>query len=304
MRTYPIIAPIVLLAARPLSDRLAPTIVLLADGAAPRPSDAPGGVTLADALLTELPQLSRLTAGTAASAADPAMSTSALAAAIEQLGEVGVDRSDVAAIVGRRPKSALTLLVRQQLPELLDALATANISDVGALVRAQPRVLALDARRLSDAVRFLEGYVGAGRVGEFVALHPQALLWRDTTELPVAAHLRALGLSKSVIERVRKGMPTLDALVSADNVAALLEYLQTDLALPSTALGHLLSSYPQLLGLSLATNVKPTVTYLASLGVPVAKTIRRHPQLLGLSLDSNLKPTVAFLADLGVDVGR
>ena len=49
------------------------------------------------------------------------------------------------------------------------------------------------------------------------------------------------------------------------------------------------------LGLSLESNVLPTIAYLASVGVDAPKAVRKHPQLLGLSIAANLQPTVAFL---------
>ena len=198
---------------------------LIADGGAALDADA-----LQDVLARELPQLSSRTAAEATAAA-PSIASANFVDALEQLEAVGMGRADVTALIRRRPKSALTLLARRQPAQLLDALAALGVCDVGAVLRAQPRVLELDVARLAESVVFLEGYVGAGRVGEFVSLHPQALLWGHADDLPVAQHLRALGISKAVIEKVRKGLPTIDSLTSADNVAALLDHLTTELSL-------------------------------------------------------------------------
>ena len=86
---------------------------------------------------------------------------------------------------------------------------------------------------------------------------------------------------------------------------------------------------PQILGLSLEKNLRPTVEYLDGLGVRVARThtpstrqahaspacrsraprvtpeastchagaVDRHPALLALSVSDNLEPTVAMLSD-------
>ena len=268
--------------------------------------DNPPAALLEQALQSELPQLSSSVISTSAAAAPSTATADELTTAIAQLENAGLCRSDITSLVSRRPKSALRLLCRPQ-AELLSGLeALPGLSDIGALLRSQPRILELDAARLRDAIKFLEGYVGAGRVGEFITLHPQALLWRDANELPVAQHLRALGLNKRVIDSIRKGLPTIDSLTSAENVAALLSYCQHDLGFSTPArLGQLLQAYPQLIGLSLEENVRPTVEYMASVGVQdVAAAIKRHPQLLGLSITKNLQPTVEYLTSLGVDAGK
>ena len=96
---------VALLAARPLSERPVPPIFLLSDGVAPPPPPAAqAAISLADVLQSELPRLSKGMAEKAA-AAEPSASASALAAAIAQLETAGVARAEVAAIVGRRPKS-------------------------------------------------------------------------------------------------------------------------------------------------------------------------------------------------------
>ena len=131
--------------------------------------------------------------------------------------------------------------------------------------------------------------MGRERVGDFVQLHPQSLLWRDEEALPVAQHLRALGISKRAIEKARSTLPTIDRISSAANVERTLEYLCDELGLKTSELSSLVASYPQVLGLSFEHNVMPTVEYVRSLGVSPSKAFVRHPSLLGLSLDANLR---------------
>ena len=93
-------------------------------------------------------------------------------------------------------------------------------------------------------------------------------------------------------------------LASEANLERTLAYLQGDeIGLDAAAVRRLISSYPQLVGLSLDANVRPTAEFLDALGADAADALRRHPQILGLSLDANLKPTAQFLAGIGVDVG-
>ena len=64
-----------------------------------------------------------------------------------------------------------------------------------------------------------------------------------------------------------------------------------------------MASHPQILGLSIQQNLKPTVQWLLDLGLTksqVAKAVAIHPQTLGLSIQQNLKPTVQWLLDLGL----
>jgi hypothetical protein len=260
----------------------------------------------AEALTAKLPALRGAALCNKVVAAIPGASVAEFEASLGILEVGGLDATIIAELLRKRP-TAVRRLVRspEELTELVKGLSWLGVLDVGALLSSQPKLLDLDASRLAEAVDFLEGYVGGReRVGEFVALHPQSLLWRSANALPVAQHLRALGMSKAAVERVRAALPTLDALVSADNVAALLTYVQAELGLSVSSLGRLISRYPQLLGLSLEANVRPTLEYLASLGVSPARAFTRHPQLFGLSIDANLRPTVDYLRELGVDVAR
>ena len=77
-----------------------------------------------------------------------------------------------------------------------------------------------------------------------------------------------------------------------------LQYLDN---LGVTRLGHVLDTFPPILGLSLEANLKPTVAYLQSLGVTrLGHVLDTFPPILGLSLEANLKPTVVYLQSLGV----
>lgn len=158
--------------------------------------------------------------------------------------------------------------------------------------------------RLEPTLAFLARYVGEERVTEFVRMHPRSLLWRDEGMSPVAQHLRLVGLPESAVTRAIRGFPAISRLASAANLDALLTYLQEELDLSLAVLGRMIAVHPQLLGLSPATNVAPTVAYLGGLGVNCSRVVARHPQLLGLSVQANLRPTVQYLQRLGVDATR
>ena len=65
--------------------------------------------------------------------------------------------------------------------------------------------------------------------------------------------------------------------------------------LRSTQLLHL---SPQLLGLSLESNLRPTVHYLQSIGVDVGRAINVHPALLSLGLERKVGATATTPAPL------
>ena len=92
----------------------------------------------------------------------------------------------------------------------------------------QPLLLSLGAARVQTAANYLEGYVGRERLAEFVRLHPQSLLWMPDEDTPAAQHLSMLGLPEALIKRVGRSFPALYRLESADNLEAIVLYLQQE----------------------------------------------------------------------------
>ena len=92
----------------------------------------------------------------------------------------------------------------------------------------QPLLLSLGAARVQTAATYLEGYVGRERLAEFVRLHPQSLLWMPDEDTPAAQHLSMLGLPEALIKRVGRSFPALYRLESADNLEAIVLYLQQE----------------------------------------------------------------------------
>lgn len=269
----------------------APPIALASSAAAaPPPPPAQSGSVNSDAVRLLIPELRGNAMSRIIAAAGEKTSIEALRAAVERFETVGLPRSKLAELLSKRPSAIKQLLTRGDAVEaLLVKLAALGVNDVSDIVIAQPKILTLNERRLVEATAFLEAYVGRDRVSDFVQLHPQSLLWRDEEALPVAQHLRALGISKRAIEKARSTLPTIDRISSAANVERTLEYLCDELGLKTSGLSALVASYPQVLGLSFEHNVKPTVEYVRSLGVSPRKAFVRHPSLLGLSLDANLR---------------
>jgi mTERF domain-containing protein len=62
-------------------------------------------------------------------------------------------------------------------------------------------------------------------------------------------------------------------------------------------------SYPQILGLSIQQNLKPTLRWFSSLGLErghIAKIISYHPRIVGFSIQKKLGPTVQWFLDIGL----
>jgi len=248
----------------------------------------------------------RLALPAEAAARLPCVDTEGLDAALARLDAAGLSRAALAALLQERP-AALRRVVApagEDLAALVGSLGAAlelAPDEVGRLLLAAPaRVLDLPLARLECTVAFIESHVGGHEcVGQFVQKQPQALLWKSGAG-PIVQHLQSLGVSEKAIRVARAA--GFDSLSSTTNAAAVLAFVQEALGLSTAQLSTLLAKYPQLLGLRLA-NVRATVEYVASHGVP-AKVFARHPQLFGLSLDKNLRPTCEYLEGLGVDLGR
>ena len=257
-------------------------------------------------LLVLLPKLKGRALEVAARSMRTTASPRTLRESMEQLDAVGFTSADVLALARKRP-TALTVLATRSPASMLGMLREQlGVADPGALLRAQPTLVTLDAPRVIAAAAFIQRYVGGpDKVGPFVAANPQALLWRDDRKSVVAEHLRLLGVPDRAIRSASDAFPQLSLLTSASNVDRLWTFLHDELRLSPAALGKLVASYPQLLGLSLEANVRPKVSYLAEeLGIDVAKALIRHPQLLGLALETNLRVTVEYLRETGVDVRK
>ena len=93
-------------------------------------------------------------------------------------------------------------------------------------------------------------------------LHPQSLLWMPDEASPAAQHLSMLGLPETLIKRVGRSFPALYRLASADNLEAIVIYLQQEISMDEAALHRMIGKFPQLLGLSFESNVRPTVACL------------------------------------------
>ena len=71
-----------------------------------------------------------------------------------------------------------------------------------------------------------------------------------------------------------------------------------DLGLKKSQIEKAVTTYPQILGLSIDQNLKPTVQWLSDLGLTksqVAKTVTTYPQIFGFNIPRNLSPKMLAL---------
>ncbi|KAL1493520.1 hypothetical protein AB1Y20_017223 [Prymnesium parvum] len=180
--------------------------------------------------------------------------------------------------------------------QLLSSRLALPDDSLAALLARAPAALDLTPEQLLPTLDFLASRLGTPRLAAFLARQPHALLLRPDGQSPVAQQLRAHGLPEAAVRKATRAFPAATRLASGSRLALLLAFLQREARLSPPQLGRLVAAYPQLLGLSLEANLRPTVAYLASLGVDVGRAVDAHPALLSLNLERKIKPTVDFLA--------
>ena len=123
----------------------------------------------------------------------------------------------------------------------------------------------------------------------------------------ILSFLRTEGFSNDDIDIMQKALVP---GMSIDKLRPKLQWLSNlgetsglDLGLTKSQVAKAVATHPQILGLSMEQNLKPTVQWFLDLGLTksqVAKAVATHPQILGLSMEQNLKPTVQWFLDLGL----
>eukprot|EP00960_Hanusia_phi_P070824 767408-Hanusia_phi.AAC.6 len=107
--------------------------------------------------------------------------------------------------------------------------------------------------------------------------------------------------SKVLLVRNISGSVALPDEVEDDVVAIATQYLADEIGVEKKNIDKILESCPQLQGLSVRDNLRPTVKFLVKeVGIGIEKMrkiIVSFPQLLGLSIKENLRPTVRYLVE-------
>ena len=200
-----------------------------------------------------------------------------------------------------RSRGARASAAREPAP-LLGALSDVGVRAVDELLLAQPLVLGLTRR--SSAPPSTCGRTLATRSPSATWRSSLRRCCAQDGDTPTARRLKEFGVSAAAIKRAGRAFPAMFQLASEANLERTLAYLQGDeIGLtppPSTA--HLV--VPAAGGLARRQRAADRRVSRRARRRRRADALRRHPQILGLSLDANLKPTArGFLEGIGVDVG-
>jgi hypothetical protein len=132
----------------------------------------------------------------------------------------------------------------------------------------------------------------------------------------VAMYLtKELGLKESAVRRLKKSHPTIFQFSVEEQVRPVADYLvflfaaakdndiaPVQLAEAQKFAGSVIRGCPNVLGLSVDSNLMPKVDFLGTrCGLDrkgVSKIIDAYPELLGLSLSMNIRPTIDFLSNV------
>ncbi|CAE7430096.1 unnamed protein product [Symbiodinium sp. KB8] len=136
----------------------------------------------------------------------------------------------------------------------------------------------------------------------------QALLgsWGNVLRKDVCQHLQSFRSTEASPDLHLACKFTTEAVLTSDvekrktNVIA---FLKEKLQFSEVGISRLASRSQKIWGMSIESNLKPTVAWLEDVGLSreqVAKVVAGFPQVLGCSIDGNLKLTVAWLEDVGL----
>jgi len=134
--------------------------------------------------------------------------------------------------------------------------------------------------------------------------------------------LKELRLPDTAVAKLKRSTPVIFQFSVLESLRPVVEYLVSILASGNetadidiaaraeamTAVGKLVRSYPTVLGLSVETNLKPTVQLLLSRcnlhNKDMAKILKSYPEFLGLSLETNLRPKIDYISNVLLDYIR
>ena len=113
---------------------------------------------------------------------------------------------------------------------------------------------------------------------------------------------KEVGLNTWQVAKLITTSPQVLGLSIEENLKPTVEWIK-GLGLNQSQVAKLIATCPSVLRYSIEANLKPTVEWIKGLGLSqsqVAKLIATFPPVLGLSIDANLKPTVEWIKGLGL----
>jgi len=118
--------------------------------------------------------------------------------------------------------------------------------------------------------------------------------------------LHELKVEQKKVARLLTTSPQLLGLSVEKNIRPKIKFLREEVGI--TNVGQVIGSFPNILGYSVENNMRPKLEYLAQhiLKVPMSKLgrpLEKCPQLLGYSLEKRIKPRYLLLANRGLKLG-
>ena len=111
-----------------------------------------------------------------------------------------------------------------------------------------------------------------------------------------------LQLSRATIKSLESKFPRIWGVSIDGNLKPTVAWL-ADVGLTQKQMVKVVVGFPPVLRCSIDDNLKPTVAWLEEIGLSrkqVAKVLAAFPSVLGCSIEANLKPTMAWLEDVGL----
>jgi len=175
------------------------------------------------------------------------------------------------------------------------------------MLMTYPQCLGLSIdNRLRPAIDFFRDEIGSNKWKWIVVRYPQ--IFRNASELRPRAQFmyEKLNLERwADLSQIASKYPPAFWL-SEQNIVPKMEFLQQSLKLSTGELRDILVTYPQLLGLSLESNLHPTVEFLLSdngAHLTVSQLgyfVSYQPAILAYSLEKRIKPRIERMRDAGI----
>lgn len=208
----------------------------------------------------------------------------------------------------------LTLAQVQEVLDFLDTILPRDKPLVRSIIQTSPRILRKNAKSsLQPTANFLLELWGPDLFRTAISRNPNLLLSSGLghggpPNDEIETYLKTkLGMKKGDLEKLKRSGPFVFAL-SPDKMKSVLNFLQAILEkgtfssslIPSILL-KVVKSNPNLLSLSVSTNLQPRVNFLVSRcglnATDMASLIKsRGTFVLGLSMEANLQPTIDYLS--------
>ena len=228
-------------------------------------------------------------------------------------------------------KTNLSTIKLEQVQSVLSYLDTVLGSEplTNAVLQSTPRIIRKSVgTQLKPTVEFLQSIYSEDLFLKAIDRNPRLLVTSgvgyDGTKKnadgdDVGKYLTLeLGLAESAVRRLKKSNPSIFQFSVEEQIRPVADYLvflfaanpdrditQAQLAEARKSAGKVIKSCPNVVGLSVDSNLMPKIDFIkARCGLDqkgVVKILDAYPELLGLSLSLNIQPTIDYLSNVLLD---